>query len=281
MTFDNSSQTPPPAPQAPLQTPPPAAAPFPAPPAVAAAPAGARSFLLTWLFALFLGFFGVDRFYLGKVGTGILKIVTFGGLGVWVLVDIVLVLANQTKDAAGRPLAGYQEQKKIAWIATGALVVLSIVLGAVNGGSGSTPTPAADKPAISAPAEQPATEAAEEPASAPAEEPVEEPSEPAVPTEYTSALNKAQSYADMMHMSRQGVYDQLTSPYGEKFSAEAAKYAVENVEADWNANALAKAKDYQKLMSMSPSAIRDQLTSQYGEKFTAAEADYAVAHLND
>lgn len=281
MTFDNSSHTPPPAPQAPLQTPPPASGPFPAPPTGAPVPAGERSFLLTWLFALFLGFFGVDRFYLGKVGTGILKIVTFGGAGIWVLVDIVLVLANQTKDAAGRPLAGYQEQKKIAWIATGALVVLSIILGAVNGGSGGDATPAADRPAVSAAAEQPAADAAEEPASAPAEKPSDEPTEPAVPAEYTSALNKAQTYSDMMHMSKQGLYDQLTSQYGEKFTAEAAKYAADNVEADWNANALAKAKDYQQLMSMSPSAIRDQLASQSGEKFTAAEADYAIAHLND
>ncbi len=82
-------------------------------------------------------------------------------------------------------------------------------------------------------------------------------------------------------MSKQGVYDQLVSEYGGKFSAPAAQYAIDNVKADWNANALAKAKDYQKQQSLSPSAIHDQLTSAAGEKFTAAEADYAIAHLND
>lgn len=114
------------------------------------------------------------------------------------------------------------------------------------------------------------------------EEPVEEapPPAPAVPAEYESALNKAASYSEMMHMSKAGLYDQLTSEYGEKFSPEAAQYAVDNVQADWNANALAKAKDYQEQMSMSPEAIRDQLTSEYGEQFTAAEADYAIQHLN-
>ena len=101
------------------------------------------------------------------------------------------------------------------------------------------------------------------------------------PADFKSALNKANSYANIMHMSKQGVYDQLVSEYGEKFSAEAAQYAIDNVKADWNANALAKAKDYQDKMSMSPSAIHDQLTSQYGEKFTQAEADYAIEHLND
>ncbi len=84
-----------------------------------------------------------------------------------------------------------------------------------------------------------------------------------------------------MHMSKRGVYEQLVSEYGEKFSAEAAQYAIDNVKADWNANALAKAKFYQNTMNMSPAAIHDQLTSEYGEKFTKAEADYAIQHLND
>ena len=105
--------------------------------------------------------------------------------------------------------------------------------------------------------------------------------EPSVPAEYKSALSKASSYANTMHMSKQGVYDQLVSEYGEKFSAEAAQYGIDNVKADWNANALAKAKDYQKIQSMSPAAIHDQLVSSYGEKFTATEADYAIQHLND
>jgi hypothetical protein len=112
--------------------------------------------------------------------------------------------------------------------------------------------------------------------------PQEEPKvqEPAVPAEYKSALAKATSYANTMHMSKQGVYNQLTSEYGEKFAPEAAQYAIDNVKADWNANALAKAKDYQDSMHMSPAAIHDQLTSEYGEKFTQAEADYAIQHLN-
>jgi hypothetical protein len=102
-----------------------------------------------------------------------------------------------------------------------------------------------------------------------------------VPAEYISALTQADSYANMMHLSKQGVYDQLTSQYGGKFSAKAAQYAIDNVKSDWNVNALAKAKDYQKQQSLSPSAIHDQLTSAAGEKFTTVEADYAIAHLND
>ena len=100
-----------------------------------------------------------------------------------------------------------------------------------------------------------------------------------VPTEYRNALKKAETYSEMMHMSKKGIYDQLTSEYGEKFDADAAQYAIDNVTADWNANALAKAKEYQKTLAMSKSAIYDQLTSEYGEKFTAEEAQYAVDNL--
>ncbi|MBZ1504010.1 Ltp family lipoprotein [Latilactobacillus curvatus] len=102
-----------------------------------------------------------------------------------------------------------------------------------------------------------------------------------VPAEYTSALNKAKTYSNTMHMSKKGLYEQLTADVGEKFSAEAAQYAVDNVNADWNANALQKAKDYQSQQSMSPEAIREQLTSDAGEKFTPDEANYAIQHLND
>jgi hypothetical protein len=104
---------------------------------------------------------------------------------------------------------------------------------------------------------------------------------PKVPAEYKSALNKAATYSNTMHMSKQSVYDQLVSEYGEKFSTAAAQYAIDNVKSDWNANALAKAKTYQNTMSMSPAGIRDQLTSTFGEKFTQSEADYAIEHLND
>lgn len=99
--------------------------------------------------------------------------------------------------------------------------------------------------------------------------------------EEKNALKKAETYSNMMSMSKRGIYDQLTSEYGEKFPADAAQYAIDNLEADWNANALAKAKTYQSTMSMSKSAIYDQLTSEYGEKFTAEEAQYAIDHLED
>lgn len=97
--------------------------------------------------------------------------------------------------------------------------------------------------------------------------------------EYQNALKKAESYSKLMHMSKQKIYDQLTSEYGEKFPADAAQYAIDHLNVDYKANALEKADSYSKTMHMSKQKIYDQLTSEYGEKFTAEEAQYAVDNL--
>lgn len=247
-----------------------------------------KSFVVTWLFAWLLGIFAVDRFYLGKVGTGLLKLFTFGGLGVWVLVDLILVLTGAQRDKQGRMLAGYDQNKKIAWIVSAAVIALSMLISGVNAAANpQDATPAAVAPVAAADSAE-TTEPQPVETTAPVEEaaPVletkaPEPPAPVVPAEYASALVKATSYSTNMHMSKVGVYDQLTSEYGERFSPEAAQYGVDNVQADWNANALAKAKSYQENMAMSPESIREQLTSEYGEQFTAEEADFAIQHLND
>lgn len=100
-----------------------------------------------------------------------------------------------------------------------------------------------------------------------------------IPTEYKNALKKAETYSGVMHMSKQRIYDQLVSEYGENFPAEAAQYAIENLQADFKANALEKAKSYYETMNMSKEAVREQLVSEYGEQFTQEEADYAIEHL--
>lgn len=93
-----------------------------------------------------------------------------------------------------------------------------------------------------------------------------------VPAEYKSALRAAERYSDRMHMSKAGIYDQLTSEYGENFPAEAAQYAIDNLQADYNYNALKSAESYNKTLHMSKAALYDQLVSEYGSQFTAEEA---------
>ncbi|PPH09326.1 hypothetical protein C5C36_15245 [Rathayibacter sp. AY1G1] len=93
---------------------------------------GDKSFLVTWLFALLLGWFGVDRFYLGKTGTAILKLLTFGGFGIWVLVDLILVLAGAMRDKRGLRLQGYERHKKIALIVSALVVLVGVFANATG-----------------------------------------------------------------------------------------------------------------------------------------------------
>ena len=102
-----------------------------------------------------------------------------------------------------------------------------------------------------------------------------------VPKEYKVALKKANDYLSFMPFSKQGLFDQLTSEYGEKFPADAAQYAVDNVKTDWNKNALRAAITYRNEMHMSRAGIYDQLISEYGDRYTASEAQFAVDHLPD
>jgi TM2 domain-containing membrane protein YozV len=56
----------------------------------------------TFWFSLLLGFFGADRFYLGSYLLGFIKAVSFGGFGVWWIIDLTLLLTNGIKDSDGR-----------------------------------------------------------------------------------------------------------------------------------------------------------------------------------
>ena len=51
--------------------------------------------LTLFLLTFFVGVLGVHRFYVGKIGTGFLMLLTLGGLGVWFLVDLILVVTGQ------------------------------------------------------------------------------------------------------------------------------------------------------------------------------------------
>lgn len=93
-----------------------------------------KTFVATWLFSLFLGQLGIDRFYTGHAGLGVGKLLvtlfTFGfGGWVWQLVDLILLLNGSFKDSYGRALEGYEQNKKMAvWVTIGVWVALPLLL---------------------------------------------------------------------------------------------------------------------------------------------------------
>lgn len=63
-----------------------------------------KSWITTLLLCLFLGGLGVHRFYAGKIGTGILQLITVGGCGIWTLIDFIMIITGSFTDKDGNPI---------------------------------------------------------------------------------------------------------------------------------------------------------------------------------
>jgi len=61
-----------------------------------------KSRTVALVLGLMLGVFGAHRFYVGKIGTGLLMLCTAGGLGIWYLVDNIMIASGGFRDAEGR-----------------------------------------------------------------------------------------------------------------------------------------------------------------------------------
>ena len=70
-------------------------------------PVSDKSRLAAALLCWFLGTLGIHRFYVGKTGTGVLMIVTLGGVGIWTIIDFIVILIGSFRDKDGKALQNW------------------------------------------------------------------------------------------------------------------------------------------------------------------------------
>ncbi|HEY8864590.1 MAG TPA: Ltp family lipoprotein [Candidatus Dormibacteraeota bacterium] len=149
-------------------------------------------------------------------------------------------------------------------IGCGGLIVLAVIIGSLASHGSSTPGTATNNPSAQA-ASSPTAKVA--------------PTAPAGPTltnQQQNAAKAARSYLSFTAFSRQGLIDQLSSAYGDKYAVQDATIAVDSLNVDWNAEAVQSAKSYLKLTAFSCQGLIDQLDSSYGDKYTVAQATYGA-----
>ena len=98
-----------------------------------------------------------------------------------------------------------------------------------------------------------------------------------------NAYRSAKNYLKTMPFSKQGLIDQLSSDFGDKYTVEQAAAAVkmleDNKEVNWKKQAVKAGKNYLKMTGFSRQGLIDQLTSPAGSKFTKKQAEYAADKL--
>lgn len=90
------------------------------------------AYLTATYFSLFLGFLGVDRFYMGYVWLGILKLITVGGLGIWWLIDLIWIALGNARTKKGIRLVRTSQATRPVLVGIGIFLILH-TLGTISG----------------------------------------------------------------------------------------------------------------------------------------------------
>ncbi len=232
-----------------------------------------KDYLTTSLLSLFLGGLGVDRFYLGYTGLGILKLLTFGGCGIWYLVDLILVITGSLKSANGGALKGIEKNQKAVLIIVGIFFFFSFVVGAIGAATDTTTDTNTGNSKINEVKTNEVNAQTEAEKAARIQREAEAATAAAKPVETVSqknAVKKAKSYIGFSAFSHDGLVGQLEY---DQFSNADAIYGADNSGADWNEQAAKKAKSYMEFSSFSRGSLISQL--EY-DKFTPAQAAHGA-----
>lgn len=194
--------------------------------------------------------------------------------------------AHAKADRAYRKASRPWFKKKRFWL-LGLLILIILIFALSQGGGddkGGSPSNETSSGAPSSAAESAAPEAEEE---ASAEDSAPEETEVEMDDDMTesqrNAVRSAENYLAMIPFSRQGLIDQLSSEYGDKYSVEDATFAVDQVEAqiDWNEQAAKAAENYLDTLPFSRQGLIDQLSSEAGDKYTVEQATAGVDAIED
>lgn len=139
--------------------------------------------------------------------------------------------------------------------------LLALVLGAIGTAMGGT------TPSIGSSSTAATTSAAT---------PSAETTSPDLTAAQRNAVRSANSYLRMSGFSRQGLIDQLSSEYGNKFSVGDATVAVDSLNVDWNTQAARSAASYLKMQGFSCQGLIEQLSSEHGHKYTSEQATHGA-----
>lgn len=88
-----------------------------------------RSYVITLLFAFFLGCFGIHRFYTGYVWIGVVQLLTGGGFGLWALIDLISLALNKYVDADGKEL---DDPNSGCGLLVLLFVIITFIIGGIN-----------------------------------------------------------------------------------------------------------------------------------------------------
>jgi TM2 domain-containing membrane protein YozV len=64
-----------------------------------------KKILPTFLLCFLFGVFGAHRFFVGKIGTAILQLITIGGLGIWMMIDLIIIITGSFTDKEGKKIS--------------------------------------------------------------------------------------------------------------------------------------------------------------------------------